>query len=299
MGRIRTCFISSQAGADLNVLRGELSARGIAVTVPQDERALGQPIAELIRSQIQNADLVIGVMTSEKQSHWVLFELGQAAAFNRQLMLIVPPKSTIPATFNAALIVRATLYNRKAIGFALDQITAAPERKSFHRTPPQRGHSSLGLDTDRFIHDTKIATERTDPRQLERSIVEALKMSGTDIVAESTNSPDDRGFDIAVWSDGLQSFVGNPLLIEVKTRFAGPAALQQAAKRLSEAVAERGNIWGLLLYGEARFNISNIKGLPPTILISSVESLLSSLRQGSFDDAILRLRNQRVHGGDL
>lgn len=271
--------------------------RGINVVVP-DDLYPGANWSEWISRKISDVDLVIGVLTSERRSQWVLFELGQAAAFGRQIVLIAPPKlAMVPSHLKRFLVIRTTLKNRDAIDFALDQLLASPERPPKRKPPVASSPPKLGADADPIIARLTVAIETKDYREVEKTVAEALRDSGVEIVSEASNP--DLGADIAVWSDALQPFVGNPLLIEVKSRFHGPDELRRAANQLSEAVASRGAIWGLLLYGEGPQNFaSSQKGVPPTILVYSIVDLIEQLRTRSFAEVIRDLRNQRVHGGE-
>ena len=270
--------------------------RGIQVAVPGDLYS-GANWSEWISKKLVDVDLVIGVLTSERRSQWVLFELGQAAALGRQIVLIAPPKTETPSHLTGFLIIRAGLKNRDAINFALDQILASPER-SVTRSPvavPPR--PALGSDADPIITDLRAAIASNDYRGVERVVVHVLQASGADIVAEASNP--DLGADIAVWSDELQPFVGNPLLIEVKSRFRGTEDLRRAANQLFEAISSRGGAWGLLLYGEGPRDLSaSPKGLPPTILVYSIVDLIEQMRTRSFAEVVRDLRNRRVHGGE-
>jgi len=271
--------------------------RGIQVVVP-DDLYPGANWSEWISHKITEVDLVIGVLTSERRSQWVLFELGQAAALGRRIVLIAPPKlATIPSHLKRFLVIRTTLKNRNAIDFALDQILASPERPPTRRPTVASPPPVLGADADPIITRLTAAIGARDYRQVERAVAEALRGSGVEIVSEASNP--DLGADIAVWSDALQPFVGNPLLIEVKIRFHEPHELRRAANQLSEAVASRGAVWGLLLYGEGPQKFaSSQKGVPPTILVYSIVDLIEQLRTRSFAEVIRDLRNQRVHGGE-
>jgi hypothetical protein len=145
--------------------------------------------------------------------------------------------------------------------------------------------------------ELRSAIESNDHRHVERVVVQALQGSGADIVSEASNP--DLGADIAVWSDALQSLIGNPLLIEVKSRFGGADELRRAANKLSAAVTSRGGNWGLLLYGHGPQDLAvKAKSLPPTVLVFSIDELIEQLRARSFAEVIRDLRNRRVHGGE-
>jgi hypothetical protein len=103
------------------------------------ELAVGADWPSETQRQISHADLVIGVLTSERQSPWVLFELGQASALGRRIVLITSPKAEpIPFSFHEFLVLRIDLDNQDALAFALDQLLSAPEpRKGERPTQPK------------------------------------------------------------------------------------------------------------------------------------------------------------------
>jgi hypothetical protein len=117
---VKTCFIAAPAGVDLTGLRKALEARGLRVLVPQD-LMVGADWASEIQKELSRADLVVGVLPSERQSPWVLFELGQASALGRRIVLITSPKAEpIPFSLHQFVVLRIDLTNIEAIGFALD-----------------------------------------------------------------------------------------------------------------------------------------------------------------------------------
>ena len=271
--------------------------RGIQVVVP-DDLTPGSNWSDWISRKIGEVDIVIGVLTSERRSQWVLFELGQAAALGRQIVLIAPPKfGAVPSHLKSFLILRASPKNRDAIEFALDQILASPERPYVSQPTPPLAEPALGHRADQSIQYLRNALSTNDYRGLERVVADALRHSGAEIVSEASAAGEQRQADIAIWSDALQPFVGNPFLIEVKSRFRGISELRAAANQLFAAIVSRGGNWGLLLYGEGPEDLAEkAKGLPPTILVSSVGDLFEQLRFQSFPEVIRDLRNRRVHG---
>src|SRR5216683_2701277 len=92
--KIETCFVAAPSGIPLDVLRDSLLAHNIRPLVPQDLIA-GTDWASEIQRQLLKADLVVGILPKRGQSSWVLFELGQAWALGRRILLIAPPKSDV------------------------------------------------------------------------------------------------------------------------------------------------------------------------------------------------------------
>ena len=87
---MNTCFIAAPDGIDLRILRAALRSRGVDAPVPEYLVGAAGLAAESLR-QIRAADLVLGVITSSPRSRWVLFQLGQAAALGKRIVLFVSP----------------------------------------------------------------------------------------------------------------------------------------------------------------------------------------------------------------
>jgi len=292
---IRTCFISAPAGARLGTLRAALGARGIRVIVPEELTADSDWRGQT-RSQLAHADLVIGVLTPERRSQWVLFELGQAWAFGRRIVLIAPAKSEpAPSPLQGVLVLRVDPENRQALDFALDQLLAAPPPADPSGQVKRPDRSGLGNKADELLAELHGALVSGDPAAVERITGAALRASGTDLVVEGP-APD-RGADFAVWSDVLEPLVGNPLLIEVKSRVREPQEVRVALKQLATAAAAGSARWALLLYGEGPTGGDSAwTNVPPNVLVLSLASLFEALRTRPFPDVIRDLRNERVHG---
>ena len=295
--RIQTCYIASPPGLDLRHLRASLIERGIRVILPVDFSPGVNLSAEIPRG-IAEADLVIGILTRERRSQWVLFELGQASAMGRQIVLLAPPNlGSIPSNLSGFLVLRTNLQNRSAIDFALDQLLAAPSPSSVKPPVTRRTSQGLGTRADDLLRDYRSAMSSNEPQRLERVVFEALRGPDVEVIEESRAR--DGGVDLAIWSDRLQQFVGNPLLVEIKSRIAGIGDARRAAEQLSLASSTAGTGWALLLYGEgpSEHELAS-KALPPTVLVRSIPALLEEMRDRSFVEIVRDLRNRRVHGGN-
>lgn len=291
----KTCFVAAPAGANLAVLRATLEERGLRVLVPSDLE-VGVDWASEIQKQLARADLVIGVISATQSSPWVLFELGQASALGKRIVLITSPKADpIPFALHQFLVLRTEIDNAEAIGFALDQVLSAPAISTRERASPQKALSGLGQNADQFIERLNRDLSSKDRRSLEELVSDALRASGTDLVVTSPSG--DLGADIAVWSDVLEPFVGNPLLIEVKGTIKGKADINRATRQLAKYVGAAGSRWGILLYGAGpQFDDEILAASAPNVLALSIRSLLDRLRYQAFPEVVRDMRNRRVHG---
>lgn len=297
---MRTCYIAAPVGTQLVTLRSVLGEKGFHVIAP-DDLPIGSNRLTEISSVLPQVDLVIGVLTKERRSEWVLFELGQAWAAKRQILLFAPPSSSVPSNLRHVLVVRTSLGNREAIRFVLDQFLASPrDGTSTQAIVPPPHHPKvvkvgkvLGSDASAYIARCHDALDRRDWLAFEEIVSEALRKSGVDVIAGHPN--DDRA-DLAIWSDALQPFVGNPLLIEVRGRIENAGSARTALKRLSESIASSGAIWGLLIYGSGPAGDAKPwTDTPPNILTISIFELLERMRGDPFEEVVKTLRNQRVH----
>lgn len=291
--RIRTCFITAPAGSNLDVLIDALQRRDIQVVVPGDIPP-GADLGTEISNILAGVDLVIGVLTRERRSEWVLFELGQAWAKGKRILLFAPPNNAhLPSTLRRFLTVRANLSNREAIEFAIDQLIAAPEAD----VPPSASYKEtrpLGAAAVSYLQGSFELTTPVRSAELEQFVADALREAGVDVVVTSEDR--DYGVDLALWSDAWQQSVGNPLLVEIKSRLPTIRAAANAAQQLAKHVAASGSRWGLLLFAEGP---KDLKSLPPTVLAMPIDVLFTRLQHETFDDIVRDLRNRRVHGATL
>jgi hypothetical protein len=302
--RLGTCYISAPAGTDLKNIRSALSKRGIGVLVPEDSASHTEVVSD-VPPLMSQADLVIGVLTRERRSQWVLFELGQAVALGKQIVLFAPPGSDIlPTDLRRFLTLRINLSNRAAIEFALDQVLAAPARASDDDRRRMEGGSylrkkdegkGLGPQADKLLPELREAIAKQQERRFEELVACAIRSSGVDVVAEAPI--DDRRFDLAIWSDALQPLISSPLPIELKLRLENPSEVRAALQQCLRSAQAAGSTWSLLIYGEGLSSRDKIwSTTAPTVLAISIDELVREMRVTPFVEIVRRLRNLRVHG---
>ncbi len=263
--KISTCFIAAPGSARLDTLRASLLAHNIQPLIPQDF-FLGNDGALEIQRQMSEADLVVGILPKGKQSPWVLFELGQAWALGRRILLIAPPKSSIvPYGLQRFLIIRAEPDNREAIDFALDQLLSAPLELPNRESKTIFHSTGLGSAADALIARLDRAIQSGSGQELESIVSEAIRNSGADVVVDSLKIQDKK-------------------------------STQSVFKMLISYLGASDTKWILLLYGEGPEPESTFwKGCPPNILIMPARALLEALRMRAFPEIVRDLRNRRVH----
>lgn len=292
---LKTCFVSAPSGLKLGTLRESLLAHGVRPLIPQELTA-GTDWASEIQRQLQEADLVIGVLPGNRQALSVMFELGQAWALGKRILLIASPKAEwLPFPLKRVLVLRVDVKNRQALDFALEQFLSAPTDLEPERVRVPFERKALGPQADVLLERFEQWRHVGDGRTLEKIVSDALRDAGTDVVVESPEY--ERGADLAVWSDVLQPFVGNPLLVEIKARVQDKASAKRVVEQLTGYLGKSGARWALLLYGDGPASTAPLwSTTPPNVLVMSVSELLEALRVRAFPEVIRDLRNERVHG---
>jgi len=287
---IKTCFIAASFMTDLTVVKAVLHERGITPVIPLETVIETDSLLSLLRNEIKKANLFLAILTPESQNSNVLFEIGCAYGLQKQLLIMAPKGVNLPFDMQGLQYIRADAQNREALTFALDQ-ALAPKRSSTQRKVDIEKTKPLGKNIDPLLarlHTVPLPREA----ELVQIVAKALEQSGALTVVE--HGPQDRGFDLGVWADELEPWVGNPLLIEVKTRL---PANDSIVDHLMARVHSDPTRWALLLYTEgvpAPFQ-RNFGGFPH-LLVLSIEELLTQLEHRSFGEIIRSLRNKLVHG---
>ncbi len=291
--RVSRAFIAAPAQTDLYTIKQELIKRNVK-PITAYELTKADSIVNQIEQAIQSTDLFIAIIPSDMSPN-IYFELGLAHAFKKRLLLLVSPNlKELPSDISGSLYFRSDPDNSKTIGFALDQLLAGHEQKQYRYKKPQEGVRPLGDLADEYLQFLNKEKSSLDGQKLEQLLEELLKASGVSTV---TRNPErDSGIDLAVWSDELQEIVGNPFLIEVKSRVRSKQDLRQALEQVEHYRQKSNSKWALLILSALSATAASIPVLGGVLAVT-MSDLVERLRTRSFADVIRELRNERVHGG--
>ncbi len=289
-------FITAPANQSLESLKDELSKRQIIPFTAYDIPLTTASLSGSIEQAIKEADLIIAVVP-ENASPNVFFEIGLAYALKKPFLLLVSPKyGHLPSDLAGSFYLRADPDNKEALGFALDQFLSRVEKRvSRPRKPGQEG-KPLGSDADKFLSTIERRGDRLTGRELESLVADLLRAAGVEAVSESPQP--NVGADIAVWSDALEPLVGNPLLVEVKSKIQSRQQLIAALERVERYREKSGARLALLVVNTLLASALSAVPLVGGVLAVTLPDLIQRLRVKSFADAIRELRNQQVHSGE-
>lgn len=270
-------YLAASRGANLLPLLDGLKRAGYQPVFPSDELDAGETPIAAARKAISRSDLLLLIL-ADGNSVGAAFEAGIAVAMDVPLLIAATPRAAVPASLRSLPVVSVKLSDPSRIVDALGSLTfeAAGAGNSSQDTP-------LGNRVDPFLTAARDVSEADRIRSLSAAI------EGTGAIVVSAGRANDRGFDIAVWSNDLENSIGAPVLIEVKD-FAGGDARKQIKAALrsqpSGAVA-------ILVYREADDRTS--RTYDPQVLAIQEDALLLGLKEHSFAEIVVMLRNSAAH----
>ena len=293
--RPKKAYITGPRLSDTAPVRRVLEAKGVSTFSPDELNLPSQNLTQVMREAMEQADLVVALVDSTKESNLVFYELGVAQALRKPAVVLLT-KDASPDTWVACGVpyFRFDPLKPTSLEFGIDQVLAVPHHGTKSRPAAEKQTHPIGEQADELLARLRKAGDRLAARDFEALIVDAIRASGVPIV--STSDQADKGIDLAVWSDDLSPWVGNPLLVELKVRPSGPADLSASAAVLTRALSSSGMLWGLLIYHGNAIDPSSVP-VPPNVLSLRAETFINDLREVGFGDLVRRLRNQRVHGG--
>jgi hypothetical protein len=293
--RRQSAFISAPLSIDTNLILQILKERGLE-TIRLDEMEAGQSIYELVRKSINRADYVIAVMGEGKTNENVLFELGMATGLRKHVLVLAPQEGFMPSDIAGLTYLRTDPGNREAIEFGLDQLLSSPEKKPDLEIPGRRETHPIGETADKLMKRLQLLREDDGAREADliEVICEALQESGVSTLAKESRMGKRRIADLAVWSDDLEPWIGNPLIIEVKKHLTSRKDLERAIQDVATLLDETRSPRSLLIYLEAKPAILYGSPYDPRIMVLSAEEFVSGLRDVGLGDFLLRTRNENV-----
>jgi hypothetical protein len=280
-GKVKQAFVVAPADLDLATLRTILSARGVATFASTDLPVLGTERSRAALNAALSADALIVVLTGRgSDDALALFVSGAAAAAAKPLLVLAPyglkgvPEPLKTSAFDARID------NADSLELAVDRLVSTPPKKRARQTGDRKrkGASSIPHElTNAFTNWWAAGADAADAGVALESIVEgALRAAGASALSRSTS----RDFgDFVVWVDEVNATLGNPILVEVKSRIAA-SDLDDFVTKFRDHLSARQAAAGLLVWGEGP-PMRRTATPEGRVLMGSVEEMLLSLQQHS------------------
>jgi hypothetical protein len=295
---LKSCFIAAPIAVNIRPLREALADRGIHVKDALSLLPGPGSIIGAIESAIRGVDFVCAVVSPRMSSN-VMFEIGLAYGARKPLFLVVDKEADLPANLKDIFYVRASPWDSEAIEFNLDNFLEHPTRGIPRRQRTTEGKSEPSLP-DGFEIDEKLESLRS-LQGLERAValedlVTGLLEQVDAVVTQERYSPD-TGADMAIWLDGIESILGNPVLVEVKAGRLSEQRLQQAELELQHYLTQTNARAGLLIYlDQTGRRFPSSPSTWPLVVRFDVRDFVDVVARGELVAALIAERNKAAHG---
>jgi hypothetical protein len=292
---MRTVFLSYPARTDTSVIRRVLNDEGVDVSSDKDVGP-GMDVRASLIENMQKSDAVIAVFGDPSKAPNVFYEIGLADGLGKPI-LVVSAEALDPASDLALYpYLRARPEDEEALRFGLGHFIRSPH----HGLKPERDYHVTTKPIGELV-DGLLARVRSGPTIRENELVSivatAIRESGVDTQAsvQRRDYSTEIRADIAVWSDELESLVGNPLPIDVRSSIGTRVEAERVAENFMRAIVGAKVRWGLILFLKATQEAVGALSKYP-VLAMSIEDFLEGLRKRSFGRIVTDLRNQAMHG---
>lgn len=299
------CYFSYPSSTDVQPIRSLLSDRGIQVTSLAESISLGKNLSKVIRSEIQNCDFVVAVLGNSAD---VAFEIGFATALKKPIFMVVDDRfhyalqNYVEHSTYAFASPNETGKISYSLDIFLDQI---PKKKKSSRHPkPNPAKISGSTLSKQFIANLG-DFRQIDPKEFELLVGEIFQELKIDVLAQNDLKDPRFRADYCLWLDELDSSMGNPIIVEVKSA-KSESQLANSIDRLSSTARKSLAKLALLIHNNPAIGIrfhepkndreSNVFSTTIPLVISiSVQDFVDYLSTRTLAETILVLRNKGAH----
>lgn len=293
--KLKRCFISASADLDIKPLLRFLRQKRIDA-YDAFSISYADTMMPLVEKEISNSDFMIAVVSLKASSPNVFYEIGFARAAKKPIFLIIQDEGLVPTLLKDLAYVRAAVNDLEVIDYVLAKFLSKHKHRIKRRPkivefPKAKPHLKP-LESD-FESLLRQGTEM----DIISHVANLLKSEG--VVLNLSQGPKDKGSDMSLWIDSLESSLGNPILVEVKTGRLSDSALARAEHQLRRSIQNTNASAGLLVYADRRgrhFKPSKFK--LPLVIRLDLRDLVEKLSEHPIDYILLSERNRIAHSGE-
>lgn len=290
----KSCFISAAVGQNISLLHQLLAEYNIEVFNLEDA-AVGDSFSESAKLLIRKADFAIYYLSKDSNLASIYFEIGIACGLDKPIFLVVDPEVNTPHSIDSFHRARTATDNRDALRFHLEAFLKHNRKSKTLGTKSTSVNPIEVNDLRQKLPMLEQTLPRMNGRELEKFVANVFKRMGA-----QTSEPvaiDDH-FDLAVWIDGIEPVIQNPILVEIKLEMKPGDKQQKIEEQFRLQLKKvRGEV-GLIIYlhGESMRVRGNAVDWP-LVVYFSVEEFLKLANSGHLAKAIRQARNECIHRG--
>lgn len=287
------CFISVPVGSNTKPLLSLLSDKGIlandAYTLWKDNYALS------VEEEIRNSDFLIAVFSPIMENLNVLYEIGFARGAKKPIFLIVQGEGQIPDFLMDAVYIRASLDDQHLVSFYLDKFLSK-HKKRRKKPVPRLQKPLMKQNIASLKKRLKNIRESGSGSDFHQFVGDLIRSQG--VLVETSFGVEEKGADMSIWVDSLESSFGNPILIEFKMGNLSERNMKMAENQMKQYLSKANIRSGLLIYLDrnGRHFKQSTLGTPLVIRLD-IRDFVDKLADNSIDSILYRERNLMAHGG--
>jgi hypothetical protein len=287
-------YISHSYKDDIEQIRDYLGGEGCIVRDSYDLSA-PEDIGDAIRFGISQADFVVAAIGAQTPN--VFFELGFAVGLGKPTLLLLEPGGVAPAFLADSPYLFSDLRNSDVLRLALKKFLGSEANKRVSHDSGSDVATSIDRDTMRsLLTQIREARSLRDPHRVHRLVVELFRAVHVSAVEEA-RAVADLGVDFVIWSQSLQTSIGNPVFVEVKSGKLSGVTFRRAYNHLLTLALRLGSGMALLLYLDfegRRFDEREHRS--SSVLAFDLEDFALELASKTFEKVVVERRNRLVHG---
>jgi hypothetical protein len=289
----RTCFIAAPIDIDIAPVVRSLMGKGVKCQRVDWFDSGISPTS--LRTSIRHSDFVL-VFSPKEASPNLWFEVGLAIGLGKPIFLVAQQNFLLLSAFRSKSYVRASEWKAEVIEPHLEAFLRTLPVKRLPGSKARRPASHIDLGVER--RQARLLTEKSESRHFEALVENLFRKAGLTV----TTAPlDDFGADMAVWSPKIQRWLGDPILVEVKTR-STLVDHRRSIEKLSDLIKERRGSAGvyvtvLPIKRDEGSQVSALRGQVP-ILLLTMNELFDLIESNRFIEAITEVRNSALGHGN-
>ena len=292
---LKRCFVSASADLDIKPLLELLKEKGIDAHDAFSISYTG-PMQPLLEREINNSDFVIAVLSLKAPRPNVYYEIGFARAAKKPIFVIIQDEGLVPALLKDFVYVRAAVNDLQTIDYVLSQFLSKHKYRT--RRPPKTFESPKAKPNLKILEsDLRGMLRQGMEIDIISLVANLLKSEG--VVLSMSHGPRDTVSDMSLWINSIESTIGNPILVEVKTGILSDSTLERAEQQLRRSIQTTNASAGLLVYADRRgrrFKPSKLR--LPLVIRLELRDLVERLSKYPIDYILLSERNRIAHSGE-
>jgi hypothetical protein len=290
----RKCFISAPFGTDTSQLIEAFRRRDVEC-LRLDNLKPGAAVIDTLQKLVHDVTFVCGVFKGPSPNPNVLFELGLAAGLQKPIVVLSELDANVPLDLKSLLVVHISIDDAASIDTAIDSLLqhvtrGTPKQKSIPRNLEATIDRDAALKRLAALSGSAAAQRGIAYETFVRDLFEEAN------ITVSQPSRMDTGADLAIWLNGIEPVIGNPILVEVKGGEATSQRQHEAETKLLQSLGKVAAPAGMIIWvGESSRPRKTATNLPIVFTFSIVE-LIDLLATRRLAPELVQRRNRAVHG---